>query len=85
MDSISTEAFSKSKNNSWLATEASLIEWPPLYAPQYITLKSEWTDRQITLEKVHTERDLEGDVVLWMYKPANREGGVELTVEVFND
>lgn len=85
MDSISTAPFSKSMNNSLLSSEASTLEWAPLYAPEYFTLTSEWTDRSIAMRKTFTERDLNGDVILWMYRPANRDGGVQLTVEVFND
>ena len=83
MTTLSTAAFSKSNKNTHLATEASIIGWPALYAPELLTIESEWTGRSITLEKTYTEKDNEGDIILWMYKPANKS--INLTVEVFND
>ena len=85
MNIIPTSTFSKSSNNTHLATEASIVDWPPLYAPPSFTLLSEWTGREIKMEKVYTEQDEEGDIILWMYRPACEDEGVNITVEVFND
>ena len=85
MDTVSTEAFCKASNNTFLSTEASMIDWPPLYAPEMFTLTSEWTNRSIAMKKTYTEMSDEGDVILWLYKPANENANIDLTVEVFND
>ena len=82
---LSTSAFCKNSNKTRLVSEASTLEWPPLYAPEMFTLTSEWTNRSITMRKVSTTEDNEGDIIMWMYKPANEAANVNLTVEVFND
>jgi len=85
MNTLSTNMFCKSSNKRRLVTEASDLGWPSLYAPEHFTLTSEWTGRSIAMEKINTQKDEEGDIIMWMYKPANKAANINLTVEVFND
>lgn len=80
---ISTTAFAKHNHNTEMCTEASTIGWPALYNPPIFTLKSEWTQRNISMERVGIERNDEGEPLVWIYKPSNKS--IKLTVEVFND
>ena len=83
MNTISTYPFAKNSKRNHMTSEASDLEWPALYAPPIFTLTSEWSGRSISMEKVATERNDEGEPLLWRYKPSDKS--IDLTVEVFND
>ena len=83
MSTITTAMFTKMNNNTVMVAEASTLGWRPLWSPMFLTVKSEWTDRSITVERTKTKRNDEGEPMAWVYTPSDKS--IPLKIEVYND
>jgi hypothetical protein len=60
--------------------EASTLRWQQV--PQEFVLQSARTGRKVHMEAERVDRDAEGEVIAWIYKP---KGPLRFRVTVFND
>jgi hypothetical protein len=76
-----TSMFSYHKPTNCFLAEASDLQIgiPPLM----FTLESHKTGRQITMERIETVTDREGEVQSWKYKAALKD--LNINLEIFND
>lgn len=85
---ISTKDFDFEPASRTLSAEASTIlgRHPEENLGTYVTIKSEHTGKVIKFRFQHAIKDEEGDIVSWLYKPAQGEdANPNLKVVIYND
>lgn len=80
---LNTNQFTFDKTRKTLTAEASSLpdaDW----SFRHLTIQSVHTGKRVFFEWVKTERDWEGDIMAWVYRPVDKKVNVK-TLVIFND
>lgn len=86
---VRTQAFTWVPQESLFVTEDSNLPRPSRVFDDACdvgyTFVSERTGRALVIVQDHTERDADGDILWWTYRPLSRELRDKFAVRIFND